>query len=103
MAKEAVVSTFALTYSVQDETTAQPAGGLAERLRDTFGQSSGGHAQAAVLAFPVFLLAYTPCMATAAAQRAEIGLRWTLAGIGIQLAVAWLLATLVFLVGRVLM
>jgi ferrous iron transport protein B len=48
----------------------------------------------------VFLLAYTPCVATLATQRREIGLRWTLFGIAMQLATAWLLAVLVFQVGR---
>jgi ferrous iron transport protein B len=50
----------------------------------------------------VFLLAYTPCMATVAAQRAEIGGRWTAFGIGMQLTVAWVLAVVVFQVGRLL-
>jgi ferrous iron transport protein B len=35
-----------------------------------------------------------------ATQRAEIGWRWTLLGIGGQLVVAWSLATLVFQIGR---
>ena len=47
-----------------------------------------------------FLLAYTPCVATLAAQRREIGWQWTLFGVGMQLAVAWVLAVLVFQVGR---
>lgn len=40
----------------------------------------------------IFLLAYTPCVATLAAQRREIGLKWTLIGVGIQLTLAWALA-----------
>ena len=71
-----------------------------DALRVSFDQSSGGHPIPAVLAFMVFLLAYTPCVATLAAQRAEIGLRWTVAGVAMQLAVAWLLAVAVFQVGR---
>ena len=50
----------------------------------------------AVLAFMVFLLAYTPCVATLAAQRREIGLKWTAFGLVMQLTVAWLLAVAVF-------
>ena len=50
----------------------------------------------------VFLLAYTPCMTTVAAQRAAIGTRNTLWGIAMQLAVAWVLAVLVFQVGVLL-
>ncbi|MPZ84483.1 MAG: ferrous iron transport protein B [Actinophytocola sp.] len=97
VAKEAVVSTFAQTYQTPEGTT-----DLGERLRATFVRTSGGHPEAAVLAFMVFLLAYTPCAATVAAQRAEIGGRWTLAGVGLQLAVAWVLATAVFQIGRLL-
>jgi ferrous iron transport protein B len=114
VAKEAVVSTFAQTYrtaepSPPDEPSrASPAAGsgrttdLGDHLRATFERTSHGHPGPAVLAFMVFLLAYTPCMATVAAQRAEIGLRWTLIGVGVQLGVAWVLSTVVFQVGRVL-
>ncbi len=56
----------------------------------------------AVLAFLVFLLAYTPCVATLAAQKREIGLRWTVVGVGMQLVVAWMLAVAIFQVGRLL-
>ena len=49
----------------------------------------------------VFLLAYTPCVATLAAQRREIGVKWTLIGIGIQLSTAWLLAVVIFNVLKV--
>ena len=65
----------------------------------TFTESSGGHPIPAALAFMIFLMAYTPCVATLAAQWREIGGRWTLFGIAIQLAVAWGLAVLVFQVG----
>jgi ferrous iron transport protein B len=44
-------------------------------------------------------MAYTPCVATLAAQWREIGGRWTVFGIGLQLAVAWLLAVAVFQIG----
>jgi ferrous iron transport protein B len=40
-------------------------------------------------------------VATLAAQKREIGLRWTLVGIGVQLSVAWLLAVAIFQVGLV--
>ncbi|MBT8225582.1 MAG: ferrous iron transport protein B [Dactylosporangium sp.] len=97
VAKEAIVSTFATTYQ-----TTESEDDLSGRLRDTFEQSSGGHPGPAVLAFLVFLLAYTPCVATIAAQRIEIGTRWTLVGIGVQGSVAWLVATLVFQIGRMI-
>jgi ferrous iron transport protein B len=47
----------------------------------------------------VFLLGYTPCVATLAAQVREIGLRWTGFGIALQLVVAWTLAVAVFQLG----
>ena len=50
----------------------------------------------------IFLLAYTPCVATLAAQRKEVGLRWTAFGIGMQLVVAWTLAVAVFQIGRLI-
>jgi ferrous iron transport protein B len=102
VAKEAVVATFAQTYSAAEPADVHRAGRLGPQLAATFTHTSGGHTAVAVLAFMVFLLAYTPCMATVAAQRAEIGTRWTLVGMGIQLAVAWVLSVLVFQLGRLL-
>lgn len=102
VAKEAVISSWAQTYSSSRPESLNAPGALGEDLRADFAASSGGHGAAAALAFLVFLLAYTPCVATLAAQKREIGLRWTAAGIAIQLTTAWLLATLVFQVGRLI-
>lgn len=103
VAKEAVISTWAQTYAVDDpEETGDPAA-LSDRIRAAFEESSDGHATPAVWAFMVFLLAYTPCVATLAAQWREIGWRWTLFGIGVQLVTAWVLAVGVFQIGRVLL
>ncbi len=102
VAKEAVVATTAQTYSAEEPADVHRAGALGTALHDTFERTSGGHVVPAVLAFMIFLLAYTPCMTTVAAQRAEIGTRATLAGIGMQLAVAWILAVAVFQIGVLL-
>jgi ferrous iron transport protein B len=102
VAKEAVVATTAQTYSAEEPSDVHQAGALGPALRDTFDRTSGGHTIPAVLAFMVFLLAYTPCMTTVAAQRAEIGTRWTLGGIVMQLGVAWVLAVAVFQIGVLL-
>ena len=72
---------------------------LAGHIQAAFEASSGGHTVAAVLAFMVFLLAYTPCVATLAAQRREIGWRWTGFGILVQVSTAYALAVLVFQIG----
>ena len=112
VAKEAVISSWGQTYALQEESaggeSAQDASqasdevALGEAIRADFEASSGGHTNAAILAFMAFLLAYTPCVATLAAQKREIGLRWALFGVGMQLVVAWSLAVLVFQVGRLL-
>ena len=101
VAKEAVISSWAQTYALAAPASSHDPGGLGVQLHETFAVASGGHTGAAVAAFMVFLLAYTPCVATLAAQRRELGTRWTAFGIGLQLVVAWTLAVVVFQVGRV--
>ncbi|MFI5765871.1 ferrous iron transport protein B [Streptomyces sp. NPDC051563] len=96
IAKEGVISTLAQTYSAEEDGDPK----LTASLHATFEESSGGHQRAAALAFLVFILAYTPCFATLAAQRAEIGTRLTVIGFGIQLAAAWLLSVGVFQIAR---
>ena len=102
VAKEAVISSWAQTYAAQTDSGQVDDGALAAALRVDFDASSGGHPNAAVWAFLVFLLAYTPCVATLAAQRREVGLGWAAFGVGVQLVVAWSLAVLVFQVGRLI-
>lgn len=105
VAKEALISTWAQTYAVEDVTDAsaeeQSHSALSDHVRADFEQASGGHPLAAVWAYMLFLLAYTPCVATIAAQRREIGWRWTLFGFGVQLATAWVLAVAAFQVLKV--
>jgi ferrous iron transport protein B len=101
VAKEAVVSSWSQTFATADPAAADQPGALGGALRASFDRSSGGHPLPAVVAFLVFLLAYTPCVATLAAQRREIGARATVAAVAMQLTVAWLLAVAVFQVGRV--
>ena len=116
VAKEAVISSWAQTYGVSEpvtagtRTTADAAAAiettdasLATAIREDFDAASGGHATAAVWAFMLFLLAYTPCVATLAAQRREIGLKWTIFGFGLQLATAWVLAVGAFQILKVVL
>ena len=100
VAKEAVVATQAQTYSAAEPANLHQAGDLGTQLRATFERTSHHHPVPAVLAFMVFLLAYTPCMATVAAQRVEIGTKLTMIGMGMQIVVAWTLAVAVFQIGR---
>ncbi|MDQ7992657.1 MAG: ferrous iron transport protein B [Propionicimonas sp.] len=98
VAKEAVISSWAQTYAL-DEPEEGQSGALGARIVADFTESSGGHPIPAALAFLVFMMAYTPCVATLATQWREIGPRWTMFGVAMQLAVAWLLAVAVFQVG----
>ena len=100
VAKEAVISAWAQTYAVGEPADTAAPGDLGDAVKQSFTESSGGHPVPAALAFMIFLLAYTPCVATLAAQWREIGARWTLFGIGMQLTLAWVLAVVVFQVGR---
>jgi len=74
--------------------------GLATALRNGFAASSGDHPSAAALSFMVFVLLYTPCMATLAAERHELGVRWAWFSVVGQLAIAWLAALAVYQFGR---
>lgn len=100
IAKEAVISTWAQTYALDDvseqSAAEQSVSPLADAIRADFHEASGGHPIAAIWAFMVFLLAYTPCVATLAALKREIGWRWTGFAVGVELVTAWVLAVAVF-------
>lgn len=53
---------------------------------------------AGALAYLVFLLLYTPCVATVAAVRSEFGNRWALFSVAWQISVAWLAGWVTYLV-----
>jgi ferrous iron transport protein B len=96
VAKEAVISSWAQTYAAATPADVGQPGALGQSVLADFTASSGGHPQAAALAFLVFLLAYTPCVATLAAQHRQIGARWTAIGVAMQFVLAWVLAVVVF-------
>ena len=106
VAKEALISTWSQTYAVDDVTDAAPeeqaSSPLSEKVRADFATASDGNTNAAVWAYMLFLLAYTPCVATLAAQKREIGWRWTLFGFAVQLFTAWALAVVAFQLLRLL-
>jgi len=81
----------------EDEPTA-----LMGAIQDGFDASSGGHGALAALAFMVFVLIYTPCMVAVAAERQELGMNWTWLSVLGQLALAWLMALIVFQGGKLL-
>ncbi len=64
--------------------------------------AEGGHGALAGLAFMIFVLLYTPCMATVAAERREFGWRWAATSIVGQTLLAWGVAFVVYRVGLLL-
>lgn len=85
-----------------EEGEASQPHGLLTAVRDGFNESSDGYGREAGLAFMVFVLLYTPCVAAVAAERQELGARWMWTSIIGQTALAWAMAVLVFQVGRLL-
>ena len=79
----------------EEEEEAEPSS-LMQAVQNSFEASSGGHGTLAALAFMVFILIYTPCMVAIAAERQELGTKWMWFSIIGQLALAWLMAFVVF-------
>ena len=85
-----------------DEDAEEEPSALMGAIRSGFETSSGGHAALAALAFMVFVLIYTPCMVAVAAERQELGMKWTWVSILGQLVLAWMMAFVVFQGGLLL-
>ncbi|MCL5995469.1 MAG: ferrous iron transport protein B [Chloroflexi bacterium] len=83
------------------EEEAEPTALMAQ-LHDGFTTTSNGHGALAALAFMVFVLIYTPCVTAIAAERHELGTRWTLFSFFGQLVLAWIMAFVVFQGGLLL-
>ena len=100
VAKEVVVGSMSQSYNVAggDDATEQRQGEgtLGARLRESFDASSGGHGRAAAAAFLLFVLAYTPCLATVAELKRQYGFRTMLQTVGLSLTVAYVLAVAAF-------
>jgi ferrous iron transport protein B len=88
--------------NLTDAEEAEESSSLMAKIRASFEESSGGHGAAAALAFLVFVLLYTPCMAAVGAIRQETGTRWMWMSIVGQTAVAWAFAVVVFQGARVI-
>ncbi|MBD3689791.1 ferrous iron transport protein B [Nanchangia anserum] len=76
---------------------------MSDQLRSTLKGTAGDAAGVAAFAFLIFVLTYTPCLATVGEQWRQLGPRRTLTAVAAQLVVAWLLATLVFQIGRMIL
>lgn len=75
---------------------------LQTAVRESFEESSGGRGRLAALAFMVFVLLYTPCIAAIGAFRQEFGARWMWVSVLGQATIAWIGAFIVFQGGSML-
>ncbi len=91
VAKEIVVSTLGVLYEAGE--------GTSETLQQSL--KASGLTAAAALAFMVFVLLYTPCLATVVTLWRESGaLKWMLFSVSYQLILAWSAAWVVLHISR---
>lgn len=100
VAKEVVVGSMSQSYHADepDDAASQQAGEgtLGQKLRASFDQSSHGHGKAAAIAFLLFTLAYTPCLATVAEMRRQFGTKVAARSVLLSLAVSYVIAIIAF-------
>lgn len=100
VAKEVVVGSMSQSYHADepDDAASQQAGEgtLGQKLRASFDQSSHGHGKAAAIAFLLFTLAYTPCLATVVEMRRQFGTKVAARSVLLSLAVAYVIAIIAF-------
>jgi len=75
---------------------------LMTAIKQSFDESSGGYGALAALSFMVFVLIYTPCMVAVAAEKQELGTKWMWVSIIGQFTLAWIMAFLVFQIGKLI-
>lgn len=93
-AKEVVVSSISVLFGVGN------AGSAAGMSRLSAALAANGFGALNAYALMVFVLLYTPCVATIAVIKRELkSAKWTAATIVYQLFIAWLMATLVYQIG----
>ena len=100
VAKEVVVGSMSQSYHADESDDAAGnrggEGTLGQKLRVSFEKSSHGHGRAAAIAFLLFTLAYTPCLATVAEMRRQFGTRVAARSVLLSLAVAYVIAVVAF-------
>ncbi|HDM75920.1 MAG TPA: ferrous iron transport protein B [Deltaproteobacteria bacterium] len=95
VAKEVVVSTMGVIYS----------GGEGEKAAEKSLQKALKAEQfnpAKAYAFMAFVLIYTPCLATVAAIRREIGTKWMIFNVVYSLTLAWVISWAIYHGGKLL-
>ena len=84
-AKEAIVSTMGILYHTEDDES------LAQAMTEGAGMN-----KAVALAFILFVLLYFPCVATISTLSKEVGWKWAAFSVVHSLALAWIVAFLVY-------
>lgn len=96
-AKEVVVSSFSVLFSINNINSAAGMAALSGIL------GASGFTSLNAYALMIFCLLYTPCIATIATIKRETrSWKWTIGLVVFQLVLAWVVATLVFQIGRLL-
>ena len=96
-AKEVVVSSFSVLFSINNINSAAGMAALSGIL------GASGFTSLNAYALMIFCLLYTPCIATIATIKRETrSWKWTIGMVVFQLILAWVAATLVFQIGRLL-
>ena len=106
VAKENVVGTFGVLYAYDDqdgeEELEENGDQIWDKVAEDYGEFSGGHGKLAAYSFLLFNLLCAPCFAAIGAIKREMNsARWTLFAIGYQCGFAWVIAFIVWQVGRV--
>ena len=96
-AKEVVVSSFSVLFSINNINSAAGMAALSGIL------GASGFTSLNAYALMIFCLLYTPCIAAVATIKRETrSWKWTIGMVVFQLILAWVAATLVFQIGRLL-
>ncbi|WP_167958308.1 ferrous iron transport protein B [Anaerosporobacter faecicola] len=97
-AKEVVVSSIGVLFGIGNIASTNGRSALLEVL------SNADFTAVNAYSMMIFVLLYTPCVATIATIKREMkSVRWTVFAIVFQVAVAWLVSTLFFQIAQILM
>ena len=105
VAKENVVGTFGVLYAYDDQDgedeLEENGDQIWDRVAADYGDFSNGHGKLAAFSFMLFNLLCAPCFAAIGAIKREMNSRkWTWFAIGYQCCFAWVIAFIVWQLGR---
>ena len=105
VAKEEVVANFGIMYAYDDqegeEELEENGDQIWDKVAEDFNAFSGGHGKLAAFAFMIFNLLCAPCFAAMGAIKREMNsAKWTWFAIAYQCGFAWVMAFIVWQVGR---